>query len=132
MSISYKYETPVVYDNKQFCRHNKITDPCDICDAANITDMCDKCGSGVCCNDICGLTFPHKYNTTYIVCATCVDQINKKLIPLIDLGKIELLKSKIRNNCTTSSIRSSSMSSSSGSSISSDDSFNYAGLTFIR
>ena len=120
MSIIYRYGNPLENNQKQYCIGGKLPDPCHMCDAANTTDTCDKCGSGVCDDTVCRLTFPHKYNTNYIVCATCVDEINKKLIPLIDLGKLKLLKSKIKNNCTVRSPRSSSRSSSSDSSISSE------------
>lgn len=90
-----------------------------MCDAANVIDTCNKCGSGVCDDKICSLDFPHWHDTTLIICASCVEKINKKLIPLIDLGKLQLLKAKIKNNATTSSVRTPSRSS--GSSISSEE-----------
>ena len=128
MSIVYRYGNsvepidchynPLDHNHKQSYNGKKIYDPCYMCDEANTTDTCDKCGSGVCDDTTCRLMFPHKYNTTYIVCATCAGEIDKKLVPLIDLGKLTLLKSKIKNNCTARSPRSSSRSSSSESTIS--------------
>ena len=126
MSIVYRYgnsvgdrhyKNPLDYNQEQYSR-NKIHDPCDMCYEANTTNTCNKCGTGVCDHTTCRLKFPHKYNTEYIVCATCAEEIDKKLVPLIDLGKLSLLKSKIKNNTTTRSPRSSSRSSSSESSIS--------------
>ena len=122
MSIIYKYDTSIPYVHKeQYDIINNIEVSCEICDTAKITNSCNKCGSGVCDDNICCLKFPHKYNTTFIVCATCVEQIEKKLIPLIDIGKLKLLKSKIKNNKTTRSPRSSSISSSSSESFVSSD-----------
>jgi hypothetical protein len=133
MSIIYRYGNHPIHDvGEQSSHSRRIHTPCDICDAANMTSQCDKCGCGVCDDNICRLNFPHRYNTTYIICATCVEAIDKKLIPLIDLGKLQLLKTKIRNNSTTWSPRSSSISSSSESSISSGEWSNYGGLTLTR
>lgn len=128
MSIVYRYGNSVEpiknYYYNPLDTHNqsyngkKIDDPCYMCDEANTTDTCDKCGNGVCDDTTCRLKFPHKYNTNYIVCATCAEEIDKKLVPLIDLAKLTLLKSKIKNNRTARSPRSSSRSSSSESTIS--------------
>jgi len=121
MSIIYRFGNTTLPDHNTDCDKSKrIHDPCEMCDAANVTDSCDKCGSGVCDDNICRLNFPHRHNTIYIVCATCVEQIDKKLIPLIDLAKLKLLKSKIKNNCTSRSPRSSSESS-----ISSDEAMTF-------
>ena len=133
MSIIYRYGNTVLPSHDKDCTNRKrVHDPCEMCDAANVTDSCDKCGSGVCDDNICRLNFPHKHNTRYIVCATCVEQIDKKLIPLIDLGKLKMLKLKIKNNCTSRSPRSSSIASSSESSISSDEWINCGGITVSK
>jgi len=122
MSTIYRFGTPTIPEYvTHSIRNNKIYDPCEMCDAANVIDTCNKCGSGVCDDKICSLDFPHWHDTTLIICASCVEKINKKLIPLIDLGKLQLLKAKIKNNATTSSVRTHSRSRSSGSSISSEE-----------
>ena len=122
MSIIYKYTDSLeIYPYRR-----RVHDPCDMCDAANITESCNKCGHGVCDDNLCSLKFPDRGETIFVVCATCVEEINKKLIPLIDLGKLKLLKKHIRNNSTSRSPRSSprsprSSSISSTSTISSND-----------
>lgn len=75
---------------------DKLVDPCETCGLAEMTECCDKCGDGVCNNhDKCCMVFPHYHNTTYVVCMQCVGIIDEKLIPLIDLGKLQLLKQRI-------------------------------------
>jgi hypothetical protein len=125
MSIIYRYGTTLESVEQPFS--NRVYDPCDMCDAANITESCNKCCRGVCNDNICSLKFPDRGETIFIVCAMCVDEIDKKLIPLIDLGKLRVLKGKIRTNSTSRSPRSSSISST--STISSDEGTIYGGLT---
>ena len=69
---------------------------CGRCTGALISNTCDKCGEGICAKESCGLTFPEKYNTTYVLCMGCVDYVSKDLHLLIDMGKIEPLKEKIK------------------------------------
>jgi hypothetical protein len=145
MSIIYRYGTSIESAEQPGLRRNRtssdfarrytppgsrVYDPCDMCDAANITESCNKCCRGVCDDNICSLKFPDRGETTFIVCATCVEEINKKLIPLIDLGKLRLLKKTISTNRTSRSPRSSSVSST--STISSDEGSIYGGLTMSR
>jgi len=134
MSIIYRYGTSLERISPP---GRGVYDPCDMCDAANITESCNKCCRGVCNDNICSLKFPDRGETTFIVCATCVEEIDKKLIPLIDLGKLKLLKKHIRTNSTSRSPRSSSrsprsLSVSSTSTISSDEGSIYGGLTMSR
>ena len=77
-----------------------LDDVCGRCTGALITNTCDKCGEGVCAKESCGLTFPEKYNTTYVLCMGCIDYVSKDLHVLIDMGKIEPLKKKIKNEKT--------------------------------
>jgi hypothetical protein len=69
---------------------------CGRCTGALISNTCDKCGEGICAKESCGLTFPEKYNTTYVLCMDCIDYVSKDLHLLIDMGKIEPLKEKIK------------------------------------
>lgn len=73
-----------------------LDDVCGSCTGALITNTCNKCGEGICAKESCGLTFPEKYNTTYVLCMGCVDYVSKDLHLLIDMGKIEPLKEKIK------------------------------------
>jgi hypothetical protein len=68
---------------------------CNECNTTTIIHTCNKCGNGVCSSPICGWIFPHKYQTNYIICNSCAETINQKLIVLIDYGKLSLLKRKI-------------------------------------
>ena len=69
---------------------------CNLCTNALITDNCNKCGEGVCAKESCALTFPDKYNTNYVLCMGCINDVSKDLHLLIDMGKIEPLKEKIK------------------------------------
>ena len=75
-------------------------DVCGMCTGALISNTCDKCGESICAKESCGLTFPEKYNTTYVLCMGCIDYVSKDLHLLIDMGKIEPLKKKIKNEKT--------------------------------
>ena len=75
-------------------------DICGLCTGALISNTCDKCGEGVCAKESCCLTFPDKYNTTYVLCMGCIDYVSKDLHLLIDMGKIEPLKEKIKKEKT--------------------------------
>ena len=69
-------------------------DICEECHHNFIVDCCNKCANGVCDNDTCSMIFPDKFGHKYFICKHCVDDINKDLHLLIDMGKIELLKKK--------------------------------------
>ena len=104
------------YIDRDLSKKKRLTEPCEICNEDNVTECCNKCGTGVCNNVKCSLKFPHRGNTVYSVCSICNQEIGAKLIPLIDLGKLRLLKYRIRTNSTCRSPRSLSTSSSSTSS----------------
>ena len=94
-SISYD-TSPLAKSRKKHPNVDKLIDPCETCGLAEITECCNKCGDGVCSNhDKCCMVFPHYRDTTYVVCMRCVGIIDEKLIPLIDLGKLRLLKRQI-------------------------------------
>jgi len=48
------------------------------------------------------MSFPHKYNSLYIICNTCSSEIEKKFRPglVMDMGKLSLLKQKIKKQQT--------------------------------
>ena len=94
-SISYD-TSPLAKSIKKHPNGDNLIDPCETCGLAEITKCCNKCGDGVCSNhDKCCMIFPHYRDTTYVVCMRCVGIIDEKLIPLIDLGKLQLLKRQI-------------------------------------
>jgi hypothetical protein len=82
-------------------------DVCDNCKTNIPQHSCDKCGNGICDDEECSMKFPHYSNTTFCVCRSCVDKISMKLVLLIDLGKLKLLKEKIRTGTTCNSVCSS-------------------------
>tara|TARA_B110000879_G_C11183387_1_gene519793 strand:- start:10173 stop:10715 length:543 start_codon:yes stop_codon:yes gene_type:complete len=88
-------------------------DVCEMCDINTTLYNCNKCGDSICDDNNCCMKFPHYYNTTFFVCMNCVDSISLKLILQIDLGKLELLKEKIRTGSTCNSVCSSRTNSSS-------------------
>lgn len=117
MSVIYVYKSRDSNDysskkTKLFSKKH-LTEPCEMCNESNSTEWCNKCGVGICDNNECVLKFPHRGNTTYSICSNCTKDINAKLIPLIDLGKLSLLKERIRTNSTARSPRSLSVSSTS-------------------
>lgn len=96
-------------------------DICDICDTNTPQYNCNKCGNSICDDEECSMKFPHYSNTTFFVCMSCADTISLNLVLLIDLGKLKLLKEKIRTGTTCNSAcssRTTSRSSCSNSTIS--------------
>ena len=93
-------------------------DVCGNCEAKPPQYSCNKCGNGICDDDECSMKFPHYSNTTYFICMSCVDIVSLKLVLLIDFGKLELLKEKIRTGTTCNSVCSSRTTSRSRSSCS--------------
>lgn len=84
-----------------FIKLSEGKDECDICEEQKkYINCCDRCGSGVCYN--CCMSFPHQYDTLFIVCNNCSAEIEKKFKPnlSIDLGKLRLLKQRIKKNKT--------------------------------
>jgi len=88
-----------VYANYDECDD----DVCERCEINTPQYSCNKCGNGICDDAECSMKFPHYSNTTYFVCMGCADAISVKLVLLIDLGKLELLKEKIRTGTTCNS-----------------------------
>ena len=105
--MNYKYFNIMNGINNNYVNMNTINyqviTTCGICDLNKSFYNCNKCGNCICDNEECCLIFPHYYNTLYYVCKNCFERISLKLILQIDLGKIELLKNKIRNGTTYSS-----------------------------
>ena len=73
---------------------------CNECDLYEMEDSCNKCGEGVCNNKLCCELFPHYGNTSFIICRSCVNEIDKKLQLLFDYKErdmhLQLLKIKIK------------------------------------
>jgi hypothetical protein len=82
-------------------------DVCESCQLNTPQYSCNKCGNGICDDVECSMKFPHYSNTTYFVCMSCADTISLNLVLLIDLGKLKLLKEKIRTGSTCNSACSS-------------------------
>ena len=83
-----------------FNKNSEGKDECDICNEKRIINCCNRCGNAICFN--CCLSFPHHYDTLFVICNNCSDEIGKKFTPtlIIDKGKLRLLKQKIRKNKT--------------------------------
>jgi len=94
--------------------YDEIYDQDDICEVCELNTPhynCNKCARSICGEEECCITFPHYGKTTYFVCMSCANEISMKLILQIDLGKLILLKEKIRTGTTCSSVCSSRTSS---------------------
>lgn len=74
--------------------HNN-DEKCYECYDANIVECCNKCGTGVCNNESCSWLFPSYNKTNFALCNYCFKTIDKKLTPLVDYSKLQLLKKKI-------------------------------------
>ena len=90
-----------------YADYDECDDVCESCEINTPLYSCNKCGNGICDDNKCSMQFPHYSNTTYFVCKHCVDTISLKLVLQIDLGKLELLKEKIRTGTTCNSVCSS-------------------------
>lgn len=75
---------------------------CNECDDAYIKRVCNRCGEGICSKSACSLDFPHYYDTIFVICHTCFNYINNKLVIHSNPDDLKLLKQKIntklRNN----------------------------------
>ena len=90
-----------------YADYDECDDVCESCEINTPQYSCNKCGNGICDDEDCAMKFPHYSNTTYFVCKRCVDTISRRLIIQIDLGKLKLLKEKIRTGTTCNSVCSS-------------------------
>lgn len=73
---------------------------CNECDSSWVKEFCNKCGEGVCLQDICCETFPHYNNKLYIVCKSCINEIDNKLYILEEIEerkRVNDLKIVIKN-----------------------------------
>ncbi len=70
------------------------SDICAKCVSALIEESCDKCGDSVCMSGNCCVTFPHKYNKLYVICKTCVEEIDKQFRLVIYIKKSKTKKRK--------------------------------------
>ena len=74
----------------------KCENRCELCSERQIYAQCDRCGESVCNSEpSCGMIFPHHYNTEFVVCKTCVADIEAKLKPVINIEELRLLKRRI-------------------------------------
>jgi len=96
-----------VYSYDEIYNYNDEDDICEICEISTPQYNCNRCANSICGGDDCSITFPHYCNTTYFVCMDCANIISQKLILQIDLGKLVLLKEKIRTGTTSNSVCSS-------------------------
>jgi len=88
-------------DISLFIKHSWGKDECEICEEEKKhINCCDRCGTGTCFD--CCLSFPHQYDTLFVICNNCSAEIEKKFKPnlSIDLGKLRLLKQRIKKNKT--------------------------------
>jgi len=80
-------------------------DVCCACNIGDINECCNKCGDGVCVGETCSVVFPHRGNTTFVICRSCCDAIDKQLTVLLDDDKLRILKHKIATRTTRKHIR---------------------------
>lgn len=75
-------------------------DICNECTLCKVNDSCNKCGEGVCISTQCCELFPHYSNTTFVICRSCVTNIDNKLQVLFNYNDrdmhLQLLKIKIK------------------------------------
>ena len=72
-----------------------LWDRCNECNDENAILSCDKCGNGLCRNTNCCEIFPHYFNTEFIICRDCCNQVEKKIKVYVDKKDLTLLKNKI-------------------------------------
>lgn len=91
--------TMFMYDNtnerNSFKKYIDKDDLCNECENYHPSYCCNKCANSICSNDKCRWLFPHYNQTNYVICASCVEEIDKNLTLLIDYSKLVLLKKKI-------------------------------------
>ncbi len=61
---------------------------------------CSHCFKDVCKSLSCCSLFPCANKENIVLCHSCQDQIEEKLVLVMDFSKLQLLKKKIKNNST--------------------------------
>lgn len=84
-------------DILRFFKNSNDIDTCITCENKSRLLSCDKCGEGVCSRKGCSLAFPHYYNSLFVLCGECIDEISNKFKLVIDKSQLRLLKQKIEN-----------------------------------
>ena len=83
----------------------RLLDSFDICVECNkqkYQECCDRCGNAVCFNKSCCEVFPHYFNSLFVVCRSCNDEISSKFKIQINHNELDLLKHKIKLGKTRS------------------------------
>jgi len=69
---------------------------CNECDVEQGLNACNKCGNSVCKQKKCSWIFPHKYNSTFVICNGCFKDIDYKLLNYDHLLIYKFLKKNMR------------------------------------
>ena len=69
--MEYKKINLIDNRNLSLDKYSEEMETCNECNIEAIVDTCNKCGNGVCRSDNCCLSFPDRYNTTFIICNGC-------------------------------------------------------------
>ena len=90
------------FSTQEYFRLLDSFDICVECNKQKYQECCDKCGNAVCLNKCCSEVFPHYYDSLFVVCRTCNDEISSRLKIQINHQDLELLKNKIKLGKTRS------------------------------
>ena len=104
----YHYETkhtpasnPLIFPrNTTISSWTHDIEKCNECDENLIEECCNKCGEGVCISTKCCELFPHYHDSNFTICRQCSNEIEKKLLILVNHNDLRLLKQKINKRIT--------------------------------
>jgi hypothetical protein len=91
----------MIEGNRFRSRLDEDDDLCNECEGHPASHCCNKCANSICDSDKCSWLFPHYKRTSYVICSSCVEAIDKKLTVLVDYSKLVLLKKKIHKKLNT-------------------------------
>jgi hypothetical protein len=86
-----------VYDTNYYDTYTNLYpwDTCCECDKKFVKKKCNNCGFGICKQKQCSFQFAQYNNPDMVICKTCYDEIDEKLVPSINYNQLRLLKKKI-------------------------------------
>ena len=87
--MEYKKINLIDNRNLSLDKYSEEMETCNECNIEAIVDTCNKCGNGVCRSDNCCLSFPDRYNTTFIICNGCCKAIENKLVNYKDVKCVD-------------------------------------------
>ena len=85
------------YHTKEYYMYNNNNslDMCVECDEKFIRNICNNCGFGICKRKQCSFQYEQYNKPDVVICKSCYDEIDEKLVLSVNYNQLRLLKKKI-------------------------------------